>query len=142
VDENGYGLRVPGPVISPYARRGLVDHQTPRLDAYVKFIGDDFLHGERLDPKTDRRPDPRPDVRERAAILGNLVRDFDFRQKPRPPLGSCLPESDDAFRRGDARRSGGAASAAAECAGKSLPAGRRRRSRARRLNRFFDLARF
>jgi phospholipase C len=25
-------------------------------------------------------------VRENAKILGNLVRDFDFDQKPRPPL--------------------------------------------------------
>ena len=86
VDENGYGLRVPGIVISPYARRGFIDHQTLSFDAYVKFIEDDFLHGSRLDPQTDGRPDPRPDVRERAAILGNLVRDFNFRQKPRRPL--------------------------------------------------------
>ena len=86
VDENGYGLRVPGLVISPYARRGFIDHQTLSFDAYVKFIEDDFLRSQRLDPKTDGRPDPRPDVRERAPILGNLVRDFDFRQKPRPPL--------------------------------------------------------
>jgi phospholipase C len=86
VDENGYGLRVPGLVISPYARRGLVDHQTLSFDAYVKFIEDDFLGGQRLDPSTDGRPDPRPDVRERAPQLGNLVRDFDFSQKPRRPL--------------------------------------------------------
>jgi phospholipase C len=86
VDENGYGLRVPGLVISPYARRGFIDHQTLSFDAYVKFIEDDFLHGSRLDPKTDGRPDPRPDVREREAILGDLRRDFDFGQKPRRPL--------------------------------------------------------
>jgi phospholipase C len=49
VDENGYGLRVPGLVISPYARGGFIDHQTLSFDAYVKW-------------------------------------DFDFRQKPRPPL--------------------------------------------------------
>ncbi|HYY04067.1 MAG TPA: alkaline phosphatase family protein [Gaiellaceae bacterium] len=86
VDENGYGLRVPGLVISPYARRGYIDHQTVSFDAYAKFIEDDFLHSQRLDPKTDGRPDPRPDVRERAPILGNLVRDFGFKQKPRRPL--------------------------------------------------------
>ncbi|MGZ4777446.1 MAG: phospholipase C, partial [Oryzihumus sp.] len=28
VDQNGYGFRVPGLVISPYARKGYVDHQT------------------------------------------------------------------------------------------------------------------
>jgi phospholipase C len=86
VDENGYGLRVPGLVISPYARQGFVDHQTLSFDAYAKFIEDDFLGGQRLDPKTDGRPDRRPDVRERAAILGNLATEFDFSRPPRPPL--------------------------------------------------------
>jgi phospholipase C len=86
VDANGYGLRVPALVISPYARRGFIDHQPLSFDAYVKFIEDDFANGERLDPRTDGRPDPRPDVRERAPILGNLVKDFDFDQKPTRPL--------------------------------------------------------
>jgi phospholipase C len=83
VDRNGYGLRVPGIVISPFARRGYVDHQTLSFDAYVKFIEDDFLGGQRLDPATDGRPDPRPDVRESAPILGDLGADFDFSRPPR-----------------------------------------------------------
>jgi phospholipase C len=83
---NGYGLRVPGIVISPYAKRCYIDHQTLSFDAYAKFIGDDFLGGQRLDPRTDGRPDPRPDVRENTPILGNLANDFDFTQRPRPPL--------------------------------------------------------
>jgi phospholipase C len=86
VDAMGYGLRVPGLVISPYARHGFIDHQTLSFDAYVKFIEDDFLGGQRLDPSTDGRPDPRPDVRENAPILGSLVRDFNFKQKPRKAL--------------------------------------------------------
>ena len=86
VDQNGYGLRVPAMVISPYARSGYVDHQTVSFDAYVKFIEDDFLHSQRLDPKTDGRPDPRPDVRENAKILGDLVSDFNFNQIPRTPM--------------------------------------------------------
>ena len=86
VDENGYGLRVPGLVISPYARRGLIDHQTLSFDAYVKFIEDDFLGGQRLDPKTDGRPDPRPDVREDEPQLGDLTLDFDFSQPPLAPV--------------------------------------------------------
>src|SRR4029077_6207453 len=86
VDQNGYGLRVPGLVISPYARTGYIDHQTLSFDAYLKFIEDDFLSGQRLDPGTDGRPDPRPDVRERAKILGDLRKDFDFNQKPRRPV--------------------------------------------------------
>jgi phospholipase C len=86
VDENGYGLRVPGLVISPYAKRGYIDDQVLSHDAYVKFIEDAFLSGQRLDPKTDGRPDPRPTVRENVAKLGDLRRDFDFAQPPRPPL--------------------------------------------------------
>ena len=86
VDKNGYGLRVPGIVISPYAKRGYIDHQTLSFDAYAKFIEDDFLGGRRLDPRTDGRPDPRPDVREDAPQLGNLAKDFDFQQSPRSPL--------------------------------------------------------
>jgi phospholipase C len=86
VDENGYGLRVPGLVISPYAKHGYIDHQVLSFDAFNKFIEDDFLHGARLNPRTDGRPDPRPDVREDERILGNLVLDFNFRQKPRPPV--------------------------------------------------------
>ncbi len=83
---NAVSLRVPGLVISPYAKRGYIDHQVLSFDAYLKFIEDDFLHGQRLDPKTDGRPDPRPDVRERAKILGDLRKDFDFSQSPRRPL--------------------------------------------------------
>jgi phospholipase C len=86
VDRNGFGLRVPGIVISPYAKTGVIDHQTLSHDAYTKFIEDDFLGGERLDPNSDGRPDPRPDVREDNPILGNLAFDFDFTQTPRPPM--------------------------------------------------------
>jgi phospholipase C len=86
VDMNGYGLRVPAMVISPYAKRGYIDHQTLSSDAYLKFIEDDFLDGARLNPATDGRPDRRPDVRENEPILGNLDADFNFGQKPRPPV--------------------------------------------------------
>lgn len=86
VDANGYGLRVPAMVISPYARQGYIDHQVLSHDAYVKFIEDDFLGGQRLDPKTDGRPDPRPTVRENVSILGDLRADFNFSQSPRQPV--------------------------------------------------------
>ena len=85
VDENGYGLRVPGLVISPYARQGYIDHQTLSFDAYVKFIEDDFLGGSALDPP-DRRP-ARPAARrarERCRSSATSRADFDFTQKPRP----------------------------------------------------------
>jgi phospholipase C len=86
VDNLGYGIRVPGLVISPYAKAGYVDHQTLSFDAYLKFIEDDFLGGARLNPKTDGRPDNRPTVRENVSILGNLVNDFNFSQAPRQPF--------------------------------------------------------
>ncbi len=86
VDQNGYGLRVPGLVISPYARRHYVDHQILSSDAYNKFIEDDFLGGERLDPSTDGRADPRPTVRDNVPTLGDLQADFNFNQRPRKPV--------------------------------------------------------
>jgi phospholipase C len=86
IDQNGYGMRVPGLMISLYARQGLIDHQTLSFDAYLKFIEDIFLGGQRLDPKTDGRPDPRPTVRENVTQLGDLLQEFDFSQQPLPPL--------------------------------------------------------
>ncbi len=86
VDENGYGLRVPGIVISPFAKQGYIDHQTLSFDAYAKFIENIFLNGKRLDPNTDGRWDPRPGVRETNVHLGDLKLDFDFSQTPRAPL--------------------------------------------------------
>jgi phospholipase C len=81
-----WGLRVPALVISPYARKGYVDHQTLSFDAYLKFIEDDFLDGRRIDPRRDGRPDSRPYVVESVPILGSLAKDFDFDQKPRRPV--------------------------------------------------------
>jgi phospholipase C len=86
IDQNGYGIRVPGIVVSPYAKNGFIDHQTLSFDAYLKFIEDNFLSGQRLNPVNDGRPDSRPDVRENAQQLGNLWKDFDFSQPPRTPL--------------------------------------------------------
>src|SRR5579859_1182591 len=93
IDHQGYGIRVPGIVISPFAKHGYIDHQILSTDAYLKFIEDDFLGGARLNPRTDGRPDRRPTVRENASILGNLINDFNFTQTPRPPmiLKPCPP---------------------------------------------------
>jgi len=84
IDNMGYGLRVPGLVISPYAREGFIDHTVLSFDSYLRFIEDRFLSSERLDPRTMSRPDSRPTVRERVA--NSLRRAFDFTQEPRPPL--------------------------------------------------------
>jgi hypothetical protein len=56
-------------VISPWAKHGYIDHQILSFDAYLKFIEDDFLGGQRIDPQTDGRPDPRIDVPPRRLIL-------------------------------------------------------------------------
>jgi phospholipase C len=85
-DSLGYGMRIPAMVISPYARKGLIDSQVLSTDAYLKFIESDFLGMARLNPATDGRPDSRPDVRENYSQLGNLVKDFNFNQQPLPPL--------------------------------------------------------
>jgi phospholipase C len=86
VDENGYGIRVPGIMISPWAKAGTIDSQVLSFDAYLKLIEDLYLGGQRLDPKTDGRPDSRPTVREDVHILGDLRDEFDFKQDPIPPM--------------------------------------------------------
>jgi phospholipase C len=73
-------------MISPYAKQGYIDHQGLSHDAYNKFIEDDFLGGARIDPATDGRPDPRPDVRENSSQLGDLSQEFDFTQQPMAPV--------------------------------------------------------
>jgi len=83
VDQSGYGLRVPSLVISPWVRRG-VDHHIYSFDAYLRFVEDLFLGGQRLDPETDGRPDPRPSLREDLQILSDLRHAFDFTQEPVP----------------------------------------------------------
>jgi phospholipase C len=88
VDRNGWGIRVPGFLVSPYARQGFIDHQPLSFDAYLKLIEDRFLGGLRLDPRGGiaQRPDSRPTVREEVALLGDLTLEFDFTQTPRRPL--------------------------------------------------------
>jgi phospholipase C len=84
VDDMGYGLRVPGLVISPWVRSDTIQHATLSFDSYLRLIEDRFLGGQRLDPRTDGRPDARPTVRERVANPIQGV--FDFHQEPLPPL--------------------------------------------------------
>lgn len=86
VDENGYGIRVPGLIISPYAKKGYIDHQTLSFDAFLQLIEDRFLGGQRLNPKNDGRPDRRPTVRENVKQLGDITKAFNFNQEPRKPV--------------------------------------------------------
>ncbi len=83
-------------MISAYARRPLVDHGVYSFDSYATFIEDLFMQGARLDPATLGNPDNRPDIRDalrqvryldgRVAPVGDLMDEFDFDQKPLPPL--------------------------------------------------------
>jgi phospholipase C len=70
VDDFGFGIRVPLIVISPYARRGAIDHHLGEFSSVLRFIEDDFG----LRQLTDR---------DRDAM--DLSSDFDFTQRPRPP---------------------------------------------------------
>ncbi len=85
VDAGGFGLRVPAMVISPWVKKGTIDKQVLSHDAYLRFIEDVFLDGQRLDPQTDGRMDSRLTVRENLQ-KGDLLNDFDFTQSPLPPL--------------------------------------------------------
>ena len=92
----GYGLRVPGLMISAWARKGLIDHNVLSFDSYAKFIEDTFIAGNRLDPVALGNPDNRPDLRDSVATakdihgktvpIGDLRAEFDFSQKPLRPL--------------------------------------------------------
>jgi phospholipase C len=82
VDQNGYGIRVPGIAISPWVKPGMIDHQILSHDAYLKFIEDVFMNGEQLDGGNGGRPDSRPTNREGATELGDLLCEFDFSETP------------------------------------------------------------
>ena len=92
----GFGLRVPGLLISAYARQGYIDHAVLSTDSYATFMEDVFMNGARLDPAQLGEPDARPDIRDElttvnfpdgsSAPVGNLMDEFDFTQAPLPPL--------------------------------------------------------
>ncbi len=92
----GFGLRVPGLMISPYAKPGFIDHGVLSFDSYATFFEDLFMGGARLDPAALGEPDSRPDIRDsltsvtfmggRVAPMGQLMDEFDFTQAPLPPV--------------------------------------------------------
>jgi phospholipase C len=98
----GYGIRVPGLILSPWVKPGVIDHQTMSFDAYQRFIEDLFLNGARIGGFGGQRPDSRPVIRENLTTVstqtsptafngpsirvGNLLNDFNFSQSPLPPL--------------------------------------------------------
>jgi phospholipase C len=46
----GYGTRMPLLVISPYAKKNYVDHTLTDQSSVLKFVEDNWLHGERIQP--------------------------------------------------------------------------------------------
>jgi phospholipase C len=95
-DIEGFGLRVPGLMISAWAKAGTIDHAIYSFDSFATFFENLFLGGARLDPATLGNPDSRPDIRDALTAvtfpdgakspLGNLLDEFDFTQTPLPPL--------------------------------------------------------
>ena len=70
VDKFGYGFRVPALLVSPYARRGHVDHTTLDFTSALKFIEDNW----------DLKP-----LAKRDASAANITSAFDFSRAPRSP---------------------------------------------------------
>jgi phospholipase C len=68
VDRYGYGFRVPAILVSPYAKRGVVDHTTLDFASILRFIGDNWG----LKPLASR------DARANSIVSG-----FDFSKPPR-----------------------------------------------------------
>jgi phospholipase C len=75
VDRFGFGIRVPFLVLSPYAKRGHVDHVVGEFSSVLRFIEDNW----RLRRLTHRDRD-----------ANNMAYDFDFTQTPRPGLPQPL----------------------------------------------------
>jgi len=71
VDQYGLGIRVPGLVISPYARQGYVDHKTYSFESWLRIIEERFG----VSPMTGRDN-----------TANDMIDAFDFTQQPRPPV--------------------------------------------------------
>jgi phospholipase C len=71
VDEYGLGIRVPGLVISPYARQGYVDHKTYSFESWLRIIEERFGVSA---------------MTGRDNTANDMIDAFDFTQQPRPPL--------------------------------------------------------
>jgi phospholipase C len=71
VDKYGLGIRVPGLVISPYARQGYVDHKTYSFESWLRIIEERFG----VTPMTGRDN-----------TANDMIDAFDFTQQPRAPV--------------------------------------------------------
>lgn len=92
----GFGIRVPGLMISAYAKHGYIDHAIYGSDSYATFFENLFTGSARLNPAQLGNPDRRPDIRDSltqvtfpdgtTAPLGDMMTEFDFTRSPQPPL--------------------------------------------------------
>jgi phospholipase C len=71
VDEYGYGLRSPALLVSPYARKGHVDHTTLDFTSQLKFIENNW---------------GLPPLAARDAAANDITSAFDFSAGPRPAV--------------------------------------------------------
>lgn len=71
VDQYGLGLRVPGLVISPYARQGYIDDTTYSFESWLRTIEERFSV---------------PAMTARDTNASDMLNSFDFTQPPRPPI--------------------------------------------------------
>jgi phospholipase C len=78
VDRQGFGVRVPMLVISPFARRGVVSHELAEFSSVLRFIEDNWRLGRLT--RRDRRATP-------------MMSAFDFASPPQPPI--LVPERTD-----------------------------------------------
>ncbi len=93
VGKDRLGLRVPGLIISAYARQGAIDHQTLTFDAYLRLIERLFLDGHELGLLAGTRD---AGVSGEAGAGGpdaggDLLKALDLSQPPRPPLVLPVP---------------------------------------------------
>ena len=87
VDEYGLGIRVPGLVISPYAKQGYVDHKTYTFESWLKTVEERFGINS---------------MTARDANANDMLDAFDFTQQPRKPRildpkGTAYPQALDAL---------------------------------------------
>jgi phospholipase C len=71
IDQYGLGIRVPGLVISPYAKQGYIDHKTYSFESWLKIVEERFG----ITPMTAR------DINSL-----DMIDAFDFTQPPRAPV--------------------------------------------------------
>ncbi len=71
IDQYGLGIRVPGLVISPYAKQNYIDHNTYSFESWLKIVEERF----NIQSMTARDTN-----------AADMIAAFDFTQQPRSPI--------------------------------------------------------